>query len=155
MPSDDEMTYRLLSSLTAEWEVNQSDVDLTRRLASTWEKYGERRRDEESLNGALYYYRRLNELLHGGDSAVARKVLNLQKQIIGLRIKSIEEWLAQGGGLHAEAPVYRVELLKLQTVLAGLRSKPLPPGPPVKLFLNLFADRKPPSSSGSAGFSAN
>jgi hypothetical protein len=155
MPSSDEMIHHLLTSLTAEWEVNQSNVSITRRLASAWEDCFERRRDEESVEGALYYYRHLHELLHEGDSAVAHKVLDLQRQIIGLRIKSIEDWLAQGGAAHAEAPAYRMELQKLQTELAALRSKPVPPGAPAKLFVDLSADRIPPTSSGSASFSAN
>jgi hypothetical protein len=155
MPSADETTYALLTALTAEWELNQADVSVTRRLANAWEQYFEQRRDEESLNGALYYYCHLNGLLQEGDAAVAGKVMNLQKQTIELRIKSIETWLAQGGAFHAEAPVYRDELQTLKMELAELHSKPLPPGPPVKLFVDLAADRDPPPSSGSVGFSAN
>jgi len=155
MPSADETTYALLTELTAVWEANQGDVSVTRRLANAWEKYFEQRRDEESLNGALYYYCHLNGLLHEGDTAVAGKVVYLQKQTIGLRIKAIEDWLAHGGSLHAQASAYRTELRELKTALAELHSKPLPAGPPAKLFVNLSSDRKSPPSSDSAGFSAN
>lgn len=149
------MSYHLLTSLTAEWEANQSDVGITRRLARAWEDYFEQRRSEESLNGALYFYRHLNGLLQEGDPAVARKAMSLQKLVIDLRIKSIKEWLVHGGASHAEAPAYRMELQTLQAELTKLHSKPLPAGPPAKFFLDLSSDRKPPTSSDSAGFSAN
>ncbi|MEP6668075.1 MAG: hypothetical protein ABJF10_02920 [Chthoniobacter sp.] len=155
MPLSDEMIDRLLASLTAEWDVNNQDVDLTRRLASAWEDRFGQKRDEESLDGAYYYYHHLNKLLAESDSLVARKVIILQKQKIELRIKSIEDWLAQGGALHAEAQAYRTELQELKMELAVLFSKPMPPGPPAKLFLDLSADRDSPPSSGSASFSAN
>ena len=155
MMSGGKITCDLLASLTAEWEGNPSDVDITRRAASAWENYFQQKRDEGNLDGALYYYRHLNELLGGGDPAVVRKVMNLQKQKIGLRIKAIEDWLAQGGALHADAPAYRMELQKLQTELAELRSQPVPSAPPAKLFLDLSSDRNPPTPPDSAGFSAN
>ena len=155
MPLSDEMVNRMLASLTEKWEMCTQDIDLTRRLAATWEDRFGRKRDDESLDGAYFYCHHLNKLLDESDSAVARKLVMLQKQKIERRIKSIEDWLTHGGASHAEADAHRMELQELKMESSVLLSKPKPPSPPAKLFTNLSADRDTPPSPDSAGFSAN
>ena len=53
---------------------DQKDADLTRRVAmGSWEERFTEREDEESLDGAWYYYGHLNVLVKGSDLGVARK----------------------------------------------------------------------------------
>ena len=109
-----DMIDEQLGELTPQWEAAQDNVDLTKRIAKLWEDRFEQKQDEESLNGAFYYYTHTNELVGGADPAVARKLSSLNLQRVDLRVKSIEDWLAQGGAEHDEAEAYRTELEDLK-----------------------------------------
>ncbi len=115
-----EMIDEQLAELTPQWEEAQDNVDLTRRIAKLWEDRLEQRQDDESFNGTHYFYHHANELVGGSDPAVSRKLSNLQLQGIDMRVKSIEDWLGQGGEQHEEADAYRQELQDLQAQKAGL-----------------------------------
>ena len=105
-----EMIDDQLAELTPQWEADQKNVDLTKRIAKLWEDRFDQRKDEESLNGAYFYYHHTNELTGGADPGVVRKLSNLQLQKIDLRVTSIEDWLTQGGVDHDEADAHRDEL---------------------------------------------
>jgi tetratricopeptide (TPR) repeat protein len=85
-----------------------------------WEERFEQRKDEESLEGAYFYYYHTNELLTGSDPAVARKLSTLQLQRIDLRVTSIEKWLAEGGDQHDEADAHRSEMENLKSEKAAM-----------------------------------
>ncbi|MEI9894634.1 MAG: tetratricopeptide repeat protein [Chthoniobacter sp.] len=109
-----DMIDEQLGELTPQLENAQDNVDLTKRIAKLWEDRFEQKQDEESLDGALYYYTQTNELVGGADPAVQRKLSTLYLQRLDLRVKSIEEWLAAGGEEHEEAEAYRTELEDLK-----------------------------------------
>jgi tetratricopeptide (TPR) repeat protein len=115
-----EMIDEQLGELTPQWEADQTNVDLTKRIAKLWEDRFEQQKDEESLNGAFYYYHHTNELTNGADPGVVRKLSNMQLQRIDLRVTAIEEWLANGGSEHDEADAHRDELETLKTEKATL-----------------------------------
>jgi tetratricopeptide (TPR) repeat protein len=115
-----DMIDEQLGELTPQWEAAQDNVDLTRRIAKLWEDRFEQKQDEESLDGAYYYYHHTNELVGGSDPAVARKLANMALQRIDLRVKAIEDWLAQGGAEHEEADAHRDELADLKKHKAEL-----------------------------------
>ena len=109
-----EMIDEQLGELTPQWEENQENVDLSRRIAKLWEDRFEQNQDDESLDGAYYYYHHTNELMSGSDPAVARKMSDIQLRKLDLRIKTIEDWLASGGDQHEEAAAYLEELAELK-----------------------------------------
>ncbi len=109
-----EMIDQQLAEITPDWEANQDGVDLTRKLAKLWEDRFEQKQDEESLNGALYYFHHANTLVGGADPAVTRKLTELELKGRDLKIKLHEEyiaqtdaWLAGDGAGHEEAETHR------------------------------------------------
>ncbi len=115
-----EMIDQQLGELTPQWEENQQNVDLSRRIAKLWEDRFDQHQDEESLDGAYYYYHHTNELMSSSDPAVARKMSDIQLRKLDLRIKTIEDWLAAGGDQHEEATAYLEELAELKKQKAEL-----------------------------------
>ncbi len=109
-----EMIDQQLAELTPQWEADQRNVDLTRRIAKLWEDRFEQTPNEENLDGAYYYYHHGNGLLGGADPAVVRKLSDLQLRKIDLQSKAIEDWLAGGGDQHEEAEAYREQLGNLK-----------------------------------------
>ncbi|MEP6671187.1 MAG: tetratricopeptide repeat protein [Chthoniobacter sp.] len=114
-----DMIDEQLGELTPQSEAAPDNIDLMKRIAKLWEDRFEQKQDEESLNGALYYYSQTNELGGGSDPAVVRKLSTLQLQGIDLRMKSIEDWLAGDGAEHEEAEAYKTELEDLRAQKAG------------------------------------
>jgi tetratricopeptide (TPR) repeat protein len=115
-----EMIDEQLAELTPQFDETPDNVDLARRVAKLWEDRLEQRQDQESFDGAFYYYHHINELLKGSDPAIARKLSNLNLQRIDLRTTAIEEWLAAGGEHHDEADAHRDELEDLKKEKAGM-----------------------------------
>ena len=112
------------------WEKDQQNVDLSRRIAKLWEERYEQQQDDESLDGAVWYYDHLNTLLTASDPAITRKLsdLQLKRADAGIRkleadIKPLEEWFATGGDQHEEAPKYREHLAEMKAHLAELHGK--------------------------------
>jgi len=126
-----EMIDNQLGELTPQWEQDQTQVDLSRRIAKLWEDRFEQQHDAESLQGALWFYNHLNGVLTGSDPAVARKVSDLQLKQTDMairtldaeipplqeEIKTLEEWFAAGGDQHEDAATYRDHLAQLKTAL--------------------------------------
>jgi len=92
-----EMIDQQLGELGPEWDQAQDNVDLTRRIARLWEDRFEQEQDEESLNGALYYYHHINTLLSGSDPSIVRKLSELKLKQLDLNMKPLEAWLAEWG----------------------------------------------------------
>lgn len=110
-----EMIDQQLAEIYPEWEQNQENADLTRRIAKLYENRYEVENDAESISAAIYYYQHTNDLVKGTDPAVARRLSDLQfKQLEG-SIKALEEWLA------AYADQSPDDAVKAQEDLDGLR----------------------------------
>ncbi len=99
-----------IAELYPQWEKDQQNVDLSRRLARLWEDRYELEQDGESIEGALYFYAHTNQLTAGSDPAVARRYTDLQLKRLDSRIRTLEEWFAAGGDQHPDAAQYRQEL---------------------------------------------
>lgn len=124
---DLEMIATQLAELSPQWEADQSNVDLTKRIAKLWDEQLEQKGDADSLNGALWYYLHINTLVNGADPAVTRRISDLQLKQTDMeiaaneeRIKELTEWLAAGGEQHEAAPSVHEELEGLR---AGIEEK--------------------------------
>jgi tetratricopeptide (TPR) repeat protein len=113
---DLDMIDAQLAELTPQWEVDQSNVELSRRVAKLWDERQEQKGDEESLSGAIWYYGHVNTVINGSDPAILRKLSDLQLRQTDMQIKQYEEFFASGGDQHEEAAQYReaLETLKKQ-----------------------------------------
>ena len=109
-----EMIDEQLTELHTEWEANQTNADLSRRIARLWEDRFEQTNDEESLDGALFYYGHANQLTSGTDPAVARRLSDLQMKKLDVRINVLEKWFTEGGDQHDDAATYQAELETLR-----------------------------------------
>src|SRR4030095_10155362 len=67
---DVDMIENQLAELTPQWEQDQENVDLTKRICKLWDERFEQKQDEESLSGVVWYYNYLNDFLKGSDPAV-------------------------------------------------------------------------------------
>ena len=105
-----EMINDQLNELYPQWEASQENSDLTRRIAKLWEDRFEQESDEESLDGALFYYGHANTLMSGTDPAVARKMSDLQMKKLDVRIDVLDKWFTEGGDQHEDAATYQAEL---------------------------------------------
>ncbi len=110
-----EMIDEQLHELYPQWEADQSNSDLTRRIAKLWEDRFEQTSDEESLDGAIGYYAHTNVLTSGTDPAVARRLSDLQMKKLDVRINVLEKWFAdENGDAHEDAATYHAELETLR-----------------------------------------
>jgi tetratricopeptide (TPR) repeat protein len=111
---DLEMVESQLAELTPIWEQDQSNVDLSKRVAKLWDERLEHKGDDESLNGALWYYTHLNTVLNGSDPAISRRVSDLELKQLDMEIAQWESWFAGGGEEHEEAVQHRETLAALK-----------------------------------------
>jgi tetratricopeptide (TPR) repeat protein len=111
-----EMIDRQIGEVYAQWEQNQSGVDLSRKLARLWEDRFDMEQDDSSLEGTIYYYAHINQLTAASDPGVVRKLSDFSLRQLDRRIRALEDWFASGGDQHPEAPQYQDELqaLKIQ-----------------------------------------
>ncbi len=121
---DLEMIANQLAELSPQWEADQNNVDLSKRIAKLWDEQLEQKGDLESLNGALWYYMHINTVVNGADPAVARRVSDLQlKQVefeisaAEARIQELTDWLAAGGDQHEDAATYQQEVETLRATI--------------------------------------
>ncbi len=105
-----------ITEVYALWELSKESVEISRKLAKLWEDRYELEHDAESMQGAVYFYNHTNDLVHGTDPGVSRKLSDLQLRVIEDRIHSLQEWLASGGDQHPDAQQYidELELIKRQ-----------------------------------------
>ncbi|MEA3212975.1 MAG: hypothetical protein QOE70_6032 [Chthoniobacter sp.] len=122
---DADMIDAQLGELYAEWEQNQQNVDISRRIAKLYEDRHELEPSSESLSNALWYYSHTNALVSSSDPAVARKVSDLGLKKLELEIKENEDYIAQteawlaGEGLgHEDAPTYQQQVEDAKKTLA-------------------------------------
>jgi tetratricopeptide (TPR) repeat protein len=117
-----EQISQQVSEVYPEWDANQSNVDLSRRLAGLYEQWFEASIAENSageetesyLDNALWFFNHTNSLLNGGDPNIARKCSDLQFKKIERRIKALEEYLAQVDPANPDAQPYQDELNELR-----------------------------------------
>lgn len=111
---DLEMIATQLAELTPLWEADQTSVDMSKRIAKLWDEQLEQKQDDESLNGALWYYHHINTLVNGADPSVTRRISDLQLKQVDQQIKQYEDWFAAGGDQHEDAAQYREALEQLK-----------------------------------------
>jgi tetratricopeptide (TPR) repeat protein len=124
-----DMIEQQLAEFMPQWEADQQQVDLSRRIAKLWEERFEQMQDDESLDGAIWYANHLNSVLNGSDPAIKRKLSDLQLKRADAAIrkvetdtKAIEEWLAAVAGTgHEDEAKYREHLAELQRQLPELK----------------------------------
>ena len=118
-----EQITQQVSEAYGPWEQDQSNVDLSRRLANLYEQWyettlvtgGTEEEAEGHLDSAIWYYGHTNGLLNGGDPNLARKYSDLQGLKVDRRIKVLESWLASvEDKTHPEVTPYVDELQKLK-----------------------------------------
>jgi tetratricopeptide (TPR) repeat protein len=110
----DEMIDAQLAELLGKYgenEQNQTNVDLTRRIAVLYEQKGE-------LQDALTWYEYTSALTNYTDPAVARKASEIELKILDQYIAQHESWLDQYGNAE-NAPEVRLELEDFKKRKAG------------------------------------
>jgi len=115
-----EMIDQQIGELTPEWEQAQDNIDLSRRVARLWEDRFDQEGDEESFNGAHYYYQHINGILGGSDPTIVRKLSELKLKQLDLHIKPMEDWFANGGEEHEDAAQAREQLNAMKKEKAEL-----------------------------------
>lgn len=125
---DLDMIATQLAELGPQWEADQSNVDLSKRIAKLWDEQLEQKGDAESLDGALWYYLHINTIVNGADPSVTRRISDLQLKKLEFdlapkeeRAKSLADWFAQGGDQHEDAAIYREELDALNAEIEQLK----------------------------------
>jgi len=99
-----------MAELGQQYEQNPENVDVVRRIATLSDQKQQATETAEDLADAVKWYDYANQLAKGSDPAVARKLSDLQMRSVDMRIKSLEEWFANGGDQHPDASQYREEL---------------------------------------------
>ena len=98
-----EQISQQITELYPQFEENQNNVDVARRIATLYEQWFEAAvasgsPDEEVegyLDNAIWFYTHTNSNLTGADPNIARKCSDLQFKKMERRIKVLEDWLAQ------------------------------------------------------------
>lgn len=103
------------------WETDSTSLDTCRRVAKLWEERYELQGDDESIDGAVYFYSQADQLAGGSDPHVARKLSDLKLKKLNSRIAGLEKWFAEGGSQHEDAPTYQAELDALRQERASAR----------------------------------
>jgi tetratricopeptide (TPR) repeat protein len=110
-----------LSELSSKYESHPQSVDVVRQIAQLMELKYEQTQNSEDLAGALNWYSYCNQLLNGGDPAIARKVTDLQMLQLDVAIKALEDWFKAGGDQHPDAGQYKEQLEGLKRQKAESR----------------------------------
>ncbi len=91
-----------IHELYPQFEANQNDVDVSRRIALLYEQWFEAavassepaEQCDSYLDNAIWFYTHTNAILAGGDPNIARKCSDLEFKKMERRMKVLEEWLA-------------------------------------------------------------
>ena len=98
-----EQIEQQIHELYPQFEENQNNVDVARRIATLYEQWFEAavasaepvEKTDEYLDFAISYYTHTNAILAGGDPSIARKCSDLDFKKMERRIKVLEDWLGQ------------------------------------------------------------
>ena len=98
-----EQIEQQIHELYPQFEENQNNVDVARRIATLYEQWFEAavasaepvEKTDEYLDFAISYYTHTNAILAGGDPNIARKCSDLDFKKMERRIKVLEDWLGQ------------------------------------------------------------
>lgn len=119
-----------LGELYQQWETQQENVDLSRRIAKLYDDRYELEPSAETLDAAVYYYDHTNKLVSGSDPAVARKLSDLGLKRIDSHVRQqqdyiaqTESWLNGEGAAHEDAESYRQALEDARRTLAELEQQ--------------------------------
>ncbi len=111
-----------VTELYPQFEENQNNVDVAKRIASLYEQWFEAALansspDDETegyLDNAIWFYTHTNGILAGGDPNIARKCTDLAAKKTARRIKVLEDWLAQVDPNDPDARPFADELSDLR-----------------------------------------
>lgn len=117
-----EQISQQIAETYGQWESQQSNVDLSRRLANLYEQWYEvalvANSGEEAegyLDTAIWYFAHTSGLVNNGDPSIIRKHQDLQAKKVERRIKVLEDWLGTvEDKTHPEAVPYVEELQRLK-----------------------------------------
>jgi tetratricopeptide (TPR) repeat protein len=117
-----EQIYQQISELYPQFEENNNNVDVSRRIATLYESWFEAAvasssPDEETegyLDNAIWFYNHTNAILGAGDPNIARKCSDLGFKKMERRMKVLEDWLAQVDPNDPEARPFADELADLR-----------------------------------------
>ena len=98
-----EQISQQITELYPQFEENQQNVDVARRIATLYEQWFEAafasaepaEEVESYLDNAIWFYTHTNAILAGGDPNIARKCSDLDFKKMERRMKLLEDWLAQ------------------------------------------------------------
>ena len=113
-----EQISQQITELYPQFEENQSNVDVARRIATLYEQWFEAAAasasPEEEVDGyldnAIWFYAHTDSILAGGDPNIARKCSDLKFRKMERRMKVLEEWLAQADPTDPETRPFADEL---------------------------------------------
>jgi len=117
-----EQISQQISELYPQFEENQNNVDVARRIATLYEQWFEAavastepaQETDSYLDNAIWFYSHTNAILGGGDPNIARKCSDLDFKKMERRIKVLEDWLAQVDSNDPEARPFADELSDLR-----------------------------------------
>jgi len=115
-----EMIDQQLVELYARSEQEPENVDVARKIASLFEQ-------KDEYDNSIWWYNRALELTKGTDSALGRKVTDLEQKQIDIAIESREEFIAASPD-HELVAQYRQELedlkkQKAETLISDARKR--------------------------------
>ncbi|MEO6742599.1 MAG: tetratricopeptide repeat protein [Chthoniobacteraceae bacterium] len=98
-----EQIAQQISELYPQFEENQNNVDVARRIALLYEQWFEAavassepaEQSDGYLESAIWFYTHTNSILAGGDPSIARKCSDLEFKKMERRMTVLEDWLAQ------------------------------------------------------------
>ena len=117
-----EQISQQITELYPQFEENQSNVDVARRIATLYEQWYEAASADASpeeeiegyLDNAIWFYTHTDATLRGGDPSIARKCSDLKFRKMERRIKVLEDWLAQVDPQDPEVRPFADELSDLR-----------------------------------------
>ncbi len=117
-----EQIQQQILEIYPQFEENQNNVDVARRIATLYEQWYEAafasaepaEKVDEYLDYAISYYDHTNTILAGGDPNIARKCSDLKFRKMERRMTVLEAWLAQVDPNDPETRPFADELSDLR-----------------------------------------
>ena len=97
-----EQISQQITELYPQFEADQNNVDVARRIALLYEQWFEAavasaepaEETDSYLDNSVWFYTHTNAILAGGDPNIARKCSDLEFRKMERRMKALEDWLA-------------------------------------------------------------